>query len=450
MRVTGIALTPPAAAARNPTATPELLAASLAKYSRSTEGIETILGKVDPANADKSVEAIFKFIDYGHASIGGLTGGIPMAIDGVSMYLAYKLFQFSQMCDGQESSTRYIKMGPESLPEAALLGIPAALQAEWKALMTEAFARYEQEYKRLDKLASEQPDLIKYPANANEKVRERIRKNYALDRARYFIPLATRTNCGLVMTARMWAQTIKQVDSLASPEAKELAGKLRDELGKFAPRLIKHSAADAATLAQERQLAKYVETQVKLNGVPTRNLAGRVEVSVDRNFAAFAPATQSLAESVEGKANRYSLAGEHLNRIFVRAAWNNIALAELRDLNRHRTGYRFTPLVPVGFYLPAEIERAPHEDFLARWAKFCEKLVAQNAAHALPCALLLGTQVSFEHAQMADKFVYEVELRTGMGAHFRYAEHLAEAAAAFFQKVPEAREFTHIGTAEPE
>ena len=449
MRVTGIGLRTPPAAEGNPQLTPELLAATLAKYSRSNEGIEEITKRIDWANPDKSVEAIFKFIDYGHASIGGLTGGIAMAVDGVSMFLAYELFRVSQMCDGQESSTRYIKMGPESLPSPEELGIPAGLAPRWKALMTESFERYNKEYARLDQLATEKPELIRYPAGAKDNVKERIRKNYALDRARYFIPLATRTNCALVMSARMWAQTIKQIESLETAEGKELAEGLRTELAKFSPRLMKHAHADAATLAQARHADNYRARQIVENGVPTKNLLGKVFVSVNNEFPNFMQPTQTLEESVAGKTNRYSLAGEHLRRIFVRAAWNNIAVAELRDLNRHRTGERSTPLVPVGFYLPPEIEAQQHEDFLQRYAQLMQEL-AREAPRAVPYAMLLGTQVAFEHGQQANNFVYEVELRTGMGAHFRYAEHLREAAEKFFEKVPEARGFTQIGTAEPE
>ena len=85
------------------------------------------------------------------------------------------------------------------------------------------------------------------------------------------------------------------------------------------------------------------------------NLADEVFVSVERSYPAFLPDSQTIPEAFAGKANRYSTVGPALRRMFVRFAWNNISLAELRDLNRHRTGHRFSPLVPVGFYLPKEV-----------------------------------------------------------------------------------------------
>jgi hypothetical protein len=107
--------------------TPELLARSLARYSRLNSGLGAILSLIDWKNPDRSVEKIFQYVDYGHASIAGLTGGIAMVVDHCSMFLAYKLFEFSQVCDGRESSTRYIEMsaaaGRGSMPDSANLAL---------------------------------------------------------------------------------------------------------------------------------------------------------------------------------------------------------------------------------------------------------------------------------------------------------------------------------------
>jgi hypothetical protein len=65
-------------------------------------------------------------------------------------------------------------------------------------------------------------------------------------------------------------------------------------------------------------------------------------------------------------------------------------------------------------------------------------------------SLLLGAQTPFEHSTHADKFIYEAELRTGLGAHFRYAQHLSSALGLFLEQVPEARAWVVEGTAEPE
>lgn len=439
MKATAISLVPPNAAENNVKATPEILAAALAKYSRSTQGVESILATVDWTNPDKYVEGIFRFIDYGHASIGGLTGGIPVCLDGASLLLLYKIFELAQLCDGQESSTRYILLDVNGLCTPEELGVPEHLHQEWNKVMNSAFAEYQKEYERLDKIARENPEIARIPDVA-PKVKERMLKNYALDRARYYLPLALKSNGGFIMTARIWAEVIKSLDSYEFPEFKNAASMIRSEVAKYAPRLMKHSYADAASLAQTRHLIASSKAHVSIEP-----LGDKTEVFVDNRLPSFMPSTQSIEDAIEGKTNRYSQVGEALKRTTVRVAWNNIAMAELRDLNRHRTGNRFTTLAHNGFYSPPEIE--VNKELLNDYKVLLEKL--QDCFWA-PYGYLLGAQVAFEHSTHLDKMVYEIELRTGMGAHFRYAEHLRNVAFELFKEMPELEKIVQIGLAEPE
>ncbi|MBW8781911.1 MAG: FAD-dependent thymidylate synthase [Verrucomicrobia bacterium] len=448
MKVTGLALVPPPTAADLPKVTPELLASVLARYSRSNEGLAAILSKVDLANPDASIDRILKFVDYGHASIGGLTGGLAIALDDVSMWLAYKIFEIAQMADGQESSTRYITMNAANLPTADELGIPADLAPRWQALMAKSFAAYDAEYARLDALGVAEPHRVRVPADAKPAVVTRIRKNYALDRARYFIPLATRTNLGLVQTSRMWATTVKQLDSLPHPEARAAAKLIREELVKQSPRLTRHSFAEKSYEEQARQELA-TSLRLGLARLSTEPLADEVWVHVDRSTPPFLAEEQPVAEALRHRANRYGYQGTATRRMRVGFAWNNMALAELRDLNRHRTGHRYTPFIQAGFYLPPEIAHASHQALLEEQAALTRELMQRGSA-AYVYSLLLGAQTPFEHTTQADKFIYEAELRTGMGAHYRYAEHLSATLREFLKQVPEAREWVVEGTAEPE
>ncbi len=448
MRITGLALVPPPSAADLPKVTPELLASVLARYSRSNEGLAAILAKVDLSSPDASIDRILKFVDYGHASIGGLTGGLAIALDGVSMWLAYKIFELATMADGQESSTRYITMEATNLPTAEELGIPEDLTGDWASLMTRAFATYHQEYIRLDAAAIAQPGLVRLPPDAKPAVVTRLRKNYALDRARYFIPFATRTNLGLVQSSRMWASTVKHLDSLAHPEARAAAKLIREELLKQSPRLMRHSYAEKS---YSEQAAQELATSCALGlaRLSSEPLADAVWVHVDRATSPWLREEQSIAEALRHRGNRYGHQGSATRRMRVSFAWNNLALAELRDLNRHRTGHRHTPLIQAGFYLPPEIRPADHIALLDAQRRLTAELLRRGSP-AYVYSLLLGAQTPFEHSTHADKFIYEAELRTGMGAHFRYAEHLSAALAEFLRQVPEAREWVVEGTAEPE
>ena len=448
MKVTGLAIVPPPSASDLPRVTPELLASVLARYSRSTEGIASILAKVDNDNPDASIDRILKFVDYGHASIGGLTGGLAVALDGVSMWLAYKIFEIAQMADGQESSTRYITMDPANIPEAADLGIPPDLAPRWRQALARAFSAYNSEYSRLDALSVAEPGRIRFPKDAKPAVVARIRKNYALDRARYFIPLATKTNVGLVQTSRMWAMTVKQLDSLPNPEARAAAALIRAELVKISPRLMRHSQAELSY--QEQAIQELgASLEMGLRSLGSEPVPDQVWVRVDRDAPPWLPQGQPVPEALRHRSNRYGQQGQATRRMRVAFAWNNMALAELRDLNRHRTGHRYTPFIQAGFYLPPEIDRSLHASLLSEQKELTRELMARGSP-AYVYSLLLGAQTPFEHSTHADKFVYEAELRTGMGAHFRYAEHLSAALREFLVQVPEATEWVVEGTAEPE
>ncbi|MBN1577795.1 MAG: FAD-dependent thymidylate synthase [Chitinispirillaceae bacterium] len=451
MKITALGIRPPPVAQDNPAVTPELLASSLARYSRSNKGIDSILRSIDWKDPDQSVDAIFRFIDYGHASIAGMTGGIPMVIDGCSMFIACKIFELAQLCDGQESSSRYIKLDATRLPDPAEIGIPDHLAAEWRELMRLSFSCYRELFEGLDAKAKADPSIVRPPPGADEKVRDRLRKNYALDRARYFVPFATKTNAACIMTARVWNETIKQLDSLPLPEARACAEGLRRELRKFTPRLLRHSYPDSASIGQTVQVINHAIASLRKNDLPIDRCSDEVYLRLERSIPPFLPDHQEIPQAFDGKENRYSTVGPAVKRMLVRVAWNNMAIAELRDLNRHRSGYRFSPFRPVGFYLPDGITHPQTAALLDKARIFIGKLMQSDAsAPAYVYGLHLGTQVGFEHSTNLDKFIYEIELRTGLGAHFRYAEHLNAACRELVKIAPELAPFIKTGSAEPE
>src|SRR5512133_4061035 len=116
MKVTQVSICPSSAASQagRPALTPELLAASGARYSRNNDGLDAILAKIDPNNLEKSVDSIFKMVDYGHQSIADMVP-VSMFIDGISIWLAYHVWTLCPTAGGQESSTRYLKISPDGL-----------------------------------------------------------------------------------------------------------------------------------------------------------------------------------------------------------------------------------------------------------------------------------------------------------------------------------------------
>ncbi|MCE9614429.1 MAG: FAD-dependent thymidylate synthase [Lentisphaerae bacterium] len=472
MKVTQVSLRPTeaAAAAGAPALTPELLAATGARYSRNNEGLSDILAKIDPANLDKSVDAIFRMIDYGHQSIADMAP-VAMFLDGISQWLAFYVWNLSPAASGQESSTRYIQMNVDAVPDPALLGIPSAHQGEWHRTVTACFATYQAALERWQGLADAHPEVMRIPrdlledtASASQKKVARLRRNYAFDRARYFLPFASATNVMMLMSARGWVQLCQHLCAHPLPEANALGDAIRGQLALCTPRLIKHASAKASMRGGIAVAFDALRCRAGM-GLP----ATLAPFAADSAAPPTAHVTVTPPEGCTGARyaadlslhdNRYAWIGDGLRRTAVRFAWEAVTLAEIRDLNRHRTGNRHCEVIPVGFYaaldeLPAQADA----DTAAALRRLSDVGRAATArAHALLAAgdpsyvywLPMGAQCFFEHLTTADKFVYEAELRTGQGAHYRYARHLHDALAIWYTQFPETRNLILEGTAEPE
>ena len=460
MNVTQVAIRPTAAseAADRPALTPELLAAVGARYSRNNEGLEAILSKIDPANLDRSVDSIFQMIDYGHQSIADMTP-VAIFIDGVSIFLAYLIWSLCPTAGGQESSTRYIKLDRDGLVEPELLGISRSRVREWYSFIDGCFDAYTKALTFWDRVSAANPGLTRIPAallnDQSDKAQKqvaRMRRNFAFDRARYFLPVAARTNVMLVMSARGWVHLCQSLHSHWLPEAKLLATKIGEELALAAPRMLRH--AEEKLSYKSGYHAELGALAAKAVSSPER--AG--ESPCIPGIQIFPPDGVSEQELVDGlrfHENRYDFIGSTTSRTAVRFSWSAVAIAEIRDLNRHRTGQKYCPLVPVGFYNAA--------DQIPQSAAFDSSLTAQGfdatrLARALLIEgdpafigwLLLGTQLAFEHTTTLDKFVYEAELRTGPGAHFRYAQHLRDVVSLLGREHPALAAALRLGLSEPE
>jgi len=466
MKVTQVAIRPTESseAAGRPSLTPELLAASGARYSRNNEGLESILSKIDPNNLDKSVDSIFRMLDYGHQSIADM---VPVALfmDGISVWLAYYVWTLCPTAGGQESSTRYIKLSPDAIIDPNLLGIPEEKQDKWRQLMNDSFDAYHKSLAYWEEIAAETPEVARIPRALLEDESDRaarqvarMQRNYGFDRARNFLPVAVSTNMMMIMSARGWVQLCQHLLSHPLPEAKALGNAIREELQLSAPRMLKHAEAkDSLVKGIQREFEAVRATAAGstpsyLSGVGECPPQAQLEVHLPPDLA-----NASFTDDLEFHDNRYAWLGPQLRRTMVRFRWDAVAFAELRDLNRHRTGNKHCPFEPVGFYaaldqLPAGTTTSPIEELSALGtgaSAHAHKLLAEGD-NAYVYWTLLGTQFSFEHLTTADKFIYEAELRTGTGAHFRYARHLHDMLVLWYEKFPDTREYVLEGSAEPE
>jgi thymidylate synthase ThyX len=399
-----------------------------------------------------------------------------MSLDGVTILLAYELFRLCPQAGGQESSTRYIKMDSEGVASPEALGMFPEIKDVYYGHVGRAFARYEQALMIWESVAKERSDLVRIPdallADSSKKAKlavERIRRNYAFDRARYFLPVVALTNVFLVQSARCWVTLCQHLLSHPWYEARTLGALIAAELELVTPRLVKHArytesfdAGQCKEFQALRDLAIFSNPDYKAIGnrpggecgcYPALQVFAPGEVEASRYENAF------MARSLLDHDNRYAYIGSFARRTLVRFSWSAVSFAEVRDLNRHRTGEKCCPLVPKGFYcaldqLPQGMER--YEAVLragGEWGHWVGQWVYdgyEGSEATAPYRMLLGHQLAFEHSTTADKFLYEMELRTGAGAHFRYAKHCHDLLALWFSRYPETREYVTEGKEEPE
>ncbi len=376
MKVTQVAICPTEASGKagRPALTPELLAASGARYSRNDEGLAAILSKIDPNHLDKSVDSIFRMVDYGHQSIADM---VPVAIfiDGVSLWLAYYLWTLCPTAAGQESSTRYVGFSVDALVPPERLGIPAPEISQWRELMHAAFQAYQASLKTWEDLAQRDPALMGIPqalltdgSPAAQKKVARLRRNYAFDRARYLLPVSAATNVMLIMSARAWVILCQHLLSHRLPEPQQLGELIRNELQLAAPRMLKYAQATESNQqdhqAEFEKLVQLAKSRDCLGDEPPTDSAE----SAKPFLSVMVPEGVSEPEitaDLSYHPNRYSPVGSSLHRIAVRFGWSALGFAEIRDLNRHRTGTKYCPQVPSGFYFALDQVPAAERDHRA-------------------------------------------------------------------------------------
>lgn len=473
MRVTQVAIRPSQAsdAAGRPSLTPELLAATGARYSRSNDGLDAILSRIDPHNLDKSVDSIFRMIDYGHQSIADIAP-VAIFVDGISLWLAYYVWTLCPVAGGQESSTRYLRLSPDALPNPGTLGIAEGQRSEWRELMAASFEAYAEALLGWQRIVEDNPGVAAIPAgllaDGSDKAKRqiaRMMRNYAFDRARYFLPVASLTNMMLIMSARGWAHLCRYLLSHSASEANRLGGLIREEMGLSAPRLMKHAVSDDATrrgLHAEFQELRDFAMSIAPASLLDTDRSPEVECSPSLEVMSAGDLASTAARDLAFHENRYAWIGPNLRRTAVRFAWSAIAFAEIRDLNRHRTGTKHCLLAPRGFYCAQDQVPSDAPNFgllhtlierLSSVGKRCGLRAHELLCSGDPAYIYwspLGAQYPFEHTTTADKMIYEAELRTGSGAHFRYAKHLSDVLGLWFDRYPETRGLIIEGTAEPE
>jgi hypothetical protein len=259
----------------------------------------------------------------------------------------------------------------------------------------------------------------------------------------------------MVQSARSWANISAHLQASNLKELKLIGQEIADKMSIGAPRLLKHTKPTEAI----KKYQEYERNQLVMVSDYVNTLEENVTKSYfDVEDLQYPPGL--MASACEFRSNRYSPFGSIVGRTSVKFSWEGISFGEIRDLNRHRTGTKYCPLLPLGFY--GSTDQLTNEitdiDLIGKvkdlyvsfesTTRFARNLLKEYPEYIYFTSL--GHKYYFEHTTTADKFLYEMELRTGIGSHYKYAEHCKETLNLWFERYPETKNLIFEGTAEPE
>jgi thymidylate synthase ThyX len=188
--------------------------------SRSAGGFALNLEKMFKDGASNFMKKFYS--GYGHKSIADC-GSTTICLDGISM-LAAKAIQDHQLYNGQETSTRYIKMAGDYVDPID--------DPRGKKLFDGWFSFYRESLpKVIDHLTKKHPvpdgkDAAKWATTLEKR---------AYDIMGAFLPAGTKTNVSCHMTLRQWDDKITTLRHHPLLEVQDLANKMHEMLQKKYP-----------------------------------------------------------------------------------------------------------------------------------------------------------------------------------------------------------------------
>ncbi|MBI2587441.1 FAD-dependent thymidylate synthase [Candidatus Amesbacteria bacterium] len=227
----------------------EVSVAAFARYSRSPRPMRTLLVRefwgLDGLDLEKARGLSGKIVmEYGDDSVKQL-GMVRVACEMVSQ-MAVKEIEDGRVGVGYlEKSSRYVDFGkpvdgkflylrPKEIKETGMLG-------EYEGVMDEAFRLYRSVATELRKYL-----VAKFPRQegVDEAVYKASIRAKAFDIARVFLPMATLTNVGMIMSGQAMENMLNKMATSPLDESRVLADEIRNEASQVMPSLIPGAAED--------------------------------------------------------------------------------------------------------------------------------------------------------------------------------------------------------------
>lgn len=231
-----------------------------------------------------------------------------------------------------------------------------------------------------------------------------LNKTDKLDKIRYSIPVNTLTSMTIITDDREWADVTRFLLSHYSEQVRNLGEELASLLSEIFPESYRHFRADPEKEEFER-LKKLASTNKIVKKEQGVELLVKPELFMNPSsrYPVY-PRNEKQAE---------------ISKIDpIVWAFTNITVAELRDVNRHRSGNRSILWCPTGFWSATESQM---EEGLAKTEEARQALLSGDTEWCFK--LLLGSQLEgITRSTYMNYALYEIQLRTEKAAHFKYKE----------------------------
>lgn len=410
---------------------PELLASVGARFSRDNAGIDSILESVNSLDEQEAINKIFSWIDYGHRSIAD-TVMVCLALEGISHALCMYIWNNCQLCAGTESSTRYIQNMTDYVSISDDIDAFSKKSLESYTRLTALW----EDYYTNNPSESTIPSTVKIGSLKHN----RMMRNQVLDRSRVLIPLTFKTNLFLVQSSREWVGLIKKLRSTRLEEFINVADSIENELKLIAPRMIKYGSPDDFSYAIENFKLNFGKRNYNpvYFSIPHFNITDISEFDLLR--------LNSLSRL---RHNRYDDFGQ-FGHAPVRLRWDAAPIGEIRDIQRHRQGFRSVDYtVRMGTYLGIlSREHSLKEEIEIIYKDWLDSVnIEFTLLESLTYCEIFGGCYPFKYHTSLSHAIYMIELRTGTGSHFKYADMFREV----YERAPDyVQRLIMLGEGEPE
>ncbi len=459
----------------------ELTGASLARYSRTTTGMQlTIINEFLDEDGEPSGEKGSELMDrvlnaYGDESVGELEG-VHVGIEDVSM-IAIKTIEDRRIGGSPlEQSTRYVKydardkngkwkyLRPKEIFDAGLGNI-------YEKINDRAFEVYSELIKKLQEYFKRQFPEDSYEIEVNRNGEKKSAKKYelsneeemrafntsysftircaALDVGRCILPSSTLSQLGILGNGRFFTKLLTTLKSSELQEERDIGFKLEAELNKAIPTFIKWHKEDPGLFRERNERMREIADSLFSNIIPeednvtlanrsefldeviTNSLYSNTNISYNQILnevkkMSFKEKIEILKEYISKRETRRDRTPRGLEAGYPITFDLMGNFAEYRDLQRHRmlTQQRQMLTVEHGFIIPAEVKEVGMEPEVLEVAMMMEELNKELKKRGLisasQYATLFNHRLRFLFGMNLREFQHITELRTIPQGHFGY------------------------------